>query len=382
MSGPWPMVRLGDVLRRSKEAIEISPAHEYREVTVKLWGKGVELRGIRSGSEISQERRHIARAGQFILSRIDARNGAMGIVPPDLGGAILSNDFPVFEIDRSRLEPGFLGWLARTRRFVERCHEASEGTTNRVRLKEDRFLAIPIPLPPLEEQRRIVRLVEAVARKVSDARALSDQIARRGEALLRALVFSDASSVRTPMGQLVKLREPDVEVRSDEAYQFAGVYSFGRGVFKGEIRLGAEFKYTRLTRLRTGNFVYPKLMAWEGAFGIVPAECHGCVVSTEFPVFEVDRGRVRPEVLDIYFRTPSVWKEIAKLSSGTNVRRRRLNPKTFLQIEVPTPSMDTQERISNAKVKIEAASRLRANSLAQLDALLLSTLHRAFNGEL
>jgi hypothetical protein len=46
-------------------------------------------------------------------------------------------------------------------------------------------------------------------------------------------------------------------------------------------------------------------MAWEGAFGIVPSELEGFVVSPEFPVFEVIEERVLPETLDIYFRTPA-----------------------------------------------------------------------------
>src|SRR6202022_552169 len=37
-----------------------------------------------------------------------------------------------------------------------------------------------------------------------------------------------------PMSELVCLREPDVEVRRDETYHFAGVYCFGRGVFVGQ----------------------------------------------------------------------------------------------------------------------------------------------------
>jgi hypothetical protein len=42
----------------------------------------------------------------------------------------------------------------------------------------------------------------------------------------------------------------------------------------------------------------------QGAFGVVPPECDGCVVSTEFPVFEVVEELVFSEVLDTYFRTP------------------------------------------------------------------------------
>ena len=83
----------GRVLRRSEETIELQPDVEYRQITVKLWGKGVVLRGVLTGAEIAASRQLVARRGQFILSRIDARNGALGIVPSELDEAIVTNDF-------------------------------------------------------------------------------------------------------------------------------------------------------------------------------------------------------------------------------------------------------------------------------------------------
>jgi hypothetical protein len=62
---PWPTVRLGEVLRRSEETIELQPEAEYRQITVKLWGKGVVLRGILTGAEIAASRQMVARRGQF-----------------------------------------------------------------------------------------------------------------------------------------------------------------------------------------------------------------------------------------------------------------------------------------------------------------------------
>jgi type I restriction enzyme S subunit len=59
-------------------------------------------------------RRFVANAGQFITSRIDARNGAMGLVPKSLDGALVTNDFPLFDLNTERLEPRFLDWLCRT----------------------------------------------------------------------------------------------------------------------------------------------------------------------------------------------------------------------------------------------------------------------------
>lgn len=80
MSKPWPRVKLGDVLKRSDETAQPAVDTEYKEITIRLWGKGVIERGRVSGASVNG-RWFIARKNQFIASRIDARNGAMGIVP-------------------------------------------------------------------------------------------------------------------------------------------------------------------------------------------------------------------------------------------------------------------------------------------------------------
>jgi type I restriction enzyme S subunit len=180
------------------------------------------------------------------------------------------------------------------------------------------------------------------------------------------------------MHELVRLRVPDVVVRPEETYQFAGVYCFGRGVFRAQKKSGMDFEYRHLTRLQTGNFVYPKLMAWEGALGVVPPECDGCVVSTEFPVFEVIEEKVLPEVLDTYFRSPAVWPEIAGASTGTNVRRRRLNPKDFLNYRIPLPARATQELFRKVRAEAGMLKRLQTETTVELDAFMPSILDKAF----
>lgn len=382
MSRAWPRVRLGEVLRRSTEIATTLPDAEYDEITVKLWGKGVVRRGTVSGAAIAGSRRFVARAGQFIASRIDARNGALGIVPPGLAGAVVTNDFPLFDLDRSRIDPGFLNWLSKTSDFVDLCRRASEGTTNRVRLKEERFLALEIPLPPMDEQQLIVARIGELADKAAEAQRLRENAIEETRLLLRAILAADTSAELTQMRELVRPRQPDVVVRPDEVYQFAGVFSFGRGVFRAQERSGFEFAYRRLTRLRAGDFVYPKLMAWEGALGIVPGDCEGCVVSPEFPVFEVNRDKVLPEVLDTHFSNPLVWPELSGASAGTNVRRRRLQPRRFLEYVFPLPSRPTQEEFRSVHSSVAKMRSLRRDTATELGALLPSILHRAFNGKL
>jgi type I restriction enzyme, S subunit len=140
MTGKWPRLTLGDVLKRSDDTIVPDADAQYREITVRLWGKGVVLRGVVFGARLAGQRRYVARSGQFILSRIDARHSALGMVPPELDGALVSNDFPVFRIAEDKLYPAYLAWLCKTAPFVEECRRVSEGTTNRVRLQEQKFL--------------------------------------------------------------------------------------------------------------------------------------------------------------------------------------------------------------------------------------------------
>jgi type I restriction enzyme S subunit len=115
MTDVWSLVPLAEVLTRSEEQLEIQPDQQYRQVTVRLWGSGVVLRYEVSGTRISARKRRVVRSQQFILSPIDARNGAFGLVPDFLDGAIVSNDFPSFEINKQRLEPRFLEWMSKTR---------------------------------------------------------------------------------------------------------------------------------------------------------------------------------------------------------------------------------------------------------------------------
>lgn len=382
MSRTWPKVRLGEVLTQYTEYIEAPGPRLYPKLSVKLYGRGVTLDTPVDGTFLKMKRHQLAKAGQVILSEIWGKKGAIGFVPSEGEGALCTSHFFLFDVNEARLDRRWLQSLFTANYLEEQLGVEAKGTTGYAAVRPKTLLECEIPLPPLAEQRRMVPRIEELAAKIEEARAVRRRAEEEAESLCRAILSSDKKATCIPMRELVRLRQPDIAVQPDEIYQFAGVYSFGRGVFRAQARIGMEFAYPRLTRLRAGNFIYPKLMAWEGALGIVPAECDGCVVSTEFPVFDVIEERVLPEVLDTYFRTPTVWPEISGASTGTNVRRRRLNPKDFLNYQIPLPSRATQEFLRIVRRGVDALGHLQTETEAELDSLPPLILHYAFNGGL
>jgi len=345
------------------------------------------VKDIKSGSEIQADKVYRVERGDFVYNRLFAWKGSFAVATEENHGDYVSNEFPCFTVNHEIANAQYLWrFFSRSSTWEEALGLSTGGTpTSRNRLKEEKLLAMQIPLPPLEEQRRIVARIEELAAKVEEARGLRRETVEAGDNLCRSIIFNgieNKQAMMTPMRELVELRETDVQVEQNETYQFAGVYCFGKGVFRGPSKSGMEFAYNRLTRLRIGNFVYPKLMAWEGALGVVPPECGGFVVSPEFPVFKIDQERVLPETLDVYFRTPSVWPTLSTASTGTNVRRKRLNPTDFLKLDFPLPPMEKQLQLRTIKARVDAVKRLQVETQAELDALLPSILDKAFRGEL
>lgn len=374
-------VALGEIVSEVSRPVSLETGVLYRSVGVKWYGAGVHVYETREG--------HLFDAGRFRIEQDDliyndmwARMGSVAIVPPDLAGAVASSHFPTFLLDRSKVIPSYLAWYFRTPSFWKDCENASRGSTGRNQIKRRTFSAIHIPLPPLDEQRRIVERIEGFAEKVEEASKLRRDADAEARSLPRAILSSDKSGRRIRVGKFASLRTPDVSVVPTEQYHFAGVYCFGRGVFPSVRKMGSEFAYPRLTRLHARNFVYPKLMAWEGALGIVPPNCDQLVVSTEFPVFEIDEAIMLPEVVDTYFRSPEVWPSLSGQSGGTNVRRRRLNPQDFLNLEMPWPSESTRIAIRDSVNRIANITRLQNETATELDAMLPAILDKAFKGDL
>lgn len=172
-------VLIGDILKRIKRPVQLKDDQDYKLVTIKLNHKGVVLREAKKGAEIKSGMYEV-KEGDFILSGIDARNGAFGIVPVELDGAVVTNDFWYFEIDETIISKKLFLELTATSWFDEICKLGSDGTTQRIRLQKDKFFNQSILLPGEDEQEQLLDKLLDIKQK---RKALSAEIGNQEKLL-------------------------------------------------------------------------------------------------------------------------------------------------------------------------------------------------------
>jgi type I restriction-modification system DNA methylase subunit len=152
-------IELRSILKPKIEKIKIKDDIKYKRITVRLYGKGVELRDEVFGKDIKTKSLFVANEGDFIISKIDARSGAFGIIPKELDGGIVTSDFPLFSINKEKYDPEFLKLIVNTKEFAEICKAASPGTSNRRRIKTNIFLQKKIPVLKKEQESQLSELM-------------------------------------------------------------------------------------------------------------------------------------------------------------------------------------------------------------------------------
>lgn len=186
----WELRPWGSFAKRSGTPTVVNGQDGVQQVTVRVRHRGVVERRLDAfrRREILSPNQVQVRAGQFIISKIDARNGACGFVPTTLDGALVTTDFPVYDISPDAADSRYLDHLVSLPVFWHLCESVSDGTTNRVRLNLDQFDALPFPVPPVDEQRRIAEVLDSIDATIEKTEAVIASTERLRSALLGELL--------------------------------------------------------------------------------------------------------------------------------------------------------------------------------------------------
>lgn len=365
--------RLGDVLE-SRAGEDVDQEATYCIAGVYGFGRGLLLRDAIAGHETKYRTLTRLAAGDVVYSKVKAFEGAVAVVPDHGTGRYVSPEFPVFNRSE-RLNRAFARHYLASEDFLAHLKARSSGIgARRERVSPAVFLELEIPLPSIEDQRRIAVHLQRLE-SLGMTPSVGSNWARR---LKHRLMESWAADLpHVPLGD-VALPVPGVEVREDERYEITGVFSFGRGLLRRPSITGAETKYKTLTRLPLGAVTYSKLGAFEGAVAVVNDDFAGTFVSPEFPTFTVT-DNVDARYLRHQVSSPRFEGLLAAATAGVGARQKRVSPSVFLKQTIPLPSSAQQREIADALDQVDRAQRSYDRASVLRQALLPAARNEIFS---
>lgn len=208
----WPTVRIADLVRQVTDRIEVMPDREYKMAGVRWYGEGVFHRETVPGDRMSARYVTSLIPGALIYNRLFAWKESFAVVPFSLADCYVSNEFPQFVVDGSRVLAEYLYLYCTTPHTIRAVNAASTGSAavSRNRFREEFFLQFEVPLPPLEVQREVVATWEQAQREIAATyRQISELEAQIEADFLTALGL--ATSKRTTPPKVLGVYWADIE---------------------------------------------------------------------------------------------------------------------------------------------------------------------------
>jgi type I restriction enzyme S subunit len=165
-------VELAEVLNHKNEFITIDDWTTYKRVTARLHVKGIVLRDEVEGLQIKTKKQQLCKARDLLVAEIDAKVGGYGILPPALEGAIVSSHYFLFEVDKKKLDPGYLNYFIKTKAFQQQI--AARGSTNYASIRPVEVLQIKMPLPSLNKQSQVIIQLDRLLGNIDSVREVQN----------------------------------------------------------------------------------------------------------------------------------------------------------------------------------------------------------------
>ena len=391
MKKGWSEVALGEVLELDIDAVPVDPTESYPFAGVYGFGRGLFVRDSVKGSDTTYARFHRLHEGQLVMSQPKGWEGAITVVPKEFEGRYLSSVFPTFRPLTSRLSPDFLNAITKCKWLWDALFEKSSGIgARRNSVCPEHLLSVKIRLPPIAEQQRIAAHLDAIESRLNRVQKLREAEQKQKQAFIASLAHRwdlqsekklSQSWTECLLGDVLSLSGDAVEVDTTMSYPNLGIYSYARGTFTKPPIEGSTTSAPQLYRVRTGQFIYSRLFAFEGAYALVQPSQDGFYVSNEFPAFDCDQDRILPEFLFAYFKSPALWTQLAEQSSGLGSRRQRIHPEVILNHRMYLPPLDYQKQVKGTLSKLTScasetcAKELNALFPSILDVIFKTTKH-------
>jgi type I restriction enzyme, S subunit len=379
-------VRVGDVLTLQRREVAIDPMTEYQLVGVLSFGKGIFHREPTPGAELGDYRFFAIRPGDLVLSNIQAWEGAIGFASERDAGTIGTHRFLSYVPAGGRIDTNWARWFFLSEPGMSLIRQAAPGTTVRNRtLAIDRFEALEIPLPSIDEQRRVAQQLDNVSsgvERLASARTRSSQLASAIPLAICAQLERETQLSWTRLGDVLEFVRDPCDIDPVARYVSMGIRSFGKGIFHYPVRPGAEIGSLRFQSVHSRRLAISNIKAWEGAVATTEESDRSTVASNRFLFFRPIAGGDATDYFWALLLGSDGLAALGHASPGSADRNRTLALDRFQNLRLRLPDLRDQaaigRRIRRARSAVERLEGCAERAGRRVGALVPAALHEAF----
>lgn len=394
MTQPWPSVPLGEVLTERQE--QPSP-DDLALGRVKIVGKISFESGciqLRANGE-TKTGMILARPGDLVVSGINAAKGAIAVYGEENIESIAATiHYGAYVPNRERVSVDFLWWLLRSSVFKDLLLEYVPGGI-KTELKAKRLLPIPIPLPTLAEQQRIVARIDALAGQIREAQRLRQEAIEQADAL-RGMAAKAGFNGNWPRARL----EDVCEIITDgthqtpqyveaDGYTFLSAQNIKPFRFMPETHRKVSYEdyvgCQKRVKPQKGDVLLTRVGAGIGEAAVIDRDIDFAFY-VSLALIRPSPEKLVPELLTHWLNSPEgIWQSRGQ-TLGKGHSQGNLNLKLLRGFDIPLPPLPEQCRIvaelDTLQAHVGTLKHAQAETAAELDALLPAILAKAFRGEL
>jgi type I restriction enzyme S subunit len=340
------------------------------------------------GAEAPSRARRLIRHGDVLVSTVRPNLNAVALVPESLDGQVASTAFCVLRATPLVL-PQYLYFFVRSRLFVNRLCKLVAGALYPA-VTDAQVLDQELPLPDLQQQRRVVDLLSCAQSVVRLRREI-----QKNTALMIPALFNDmfGNSVSNPKGwPVVPLGSLLSGTPQNGLYKHKSAYGSGTPIvridafYDGEIRDLAGLKRLRLDdeeaqrfALAPGDILINRVNSPEylGKSALIPTLAETTVFESNMMRLKLDTAQVDPRYMISMLQSQRARQHI-RATARRAINQASINQQDVKQLPVMLPPLARQAAFGRCAESTTAIASRQADGMAVAAATFEALLGRLF----
>lgn len=321
--------------------------------------------------------------GDVVFSKIDVRNGAIGLAPDDIEYMCVTSEFPVYSVNTEKAHPEYVKLLFRTSAFKKLLNSMISGASGRKRIQPSQLQGVKVPIPALPVQLKIVAHWNAAQQERSSAIvALASLVSElHGYLVQQTHNFEKITSSRVFLANYENTQQWDVKAGRAAAFASANpgfirlgdyteectetcrpweepekewpVYGVNNkeGVFLNSMQIGSDFN-SPYKRIQKDWFFHNPTRANVGSLGIVPEVSEDAITSPEYQVWRL-KGGISSDFMALMLRT-NYFLALVEFNRVGGVKQ-RMYYSNLAEIRLPKIPKEIQQKFALRQKEILAS---------------------------